>query len=747
MTVGPTVLSRVEEHYIAESGFEPVYPPDEKIRTVVVDSFPELGRLTALRFLEWVQSHPGGVVSLPTGKTPEHFIACVTRYIAGWDKPDVQQEMRSRGLEPGTRPDMRSLHFVQMDEFFPLDSRRHNSFCNYVRHFYIAGFGLDPAKALVVDCNQIGLSASAADVSAWCDRYERRIRALGGIGFFLGGIGPDGHIAFNIRGSAHDSTTRLLETNYETRAAAAGDLGGIEVANRTPVITIGLGTITANPDCVVVIMAAGAAKANIVTDAIMNAPSPDAPGTALHKLPGAAFYLTRGAAVRLPRHTMAILDREPVLQEADAIRLTIDLALRLRKSISALGKKDFEADPLARTVSRGGMDPRSVRDAAIRSIENAVTRGLEERPRCRFLHTEPHHDDIMLGYLPALMHHMRDRTTSHAFATLTSGFTAVTNELLRARTLAALALAETGDPHHEDRPPDETDLALFAKACVSGDTALAAKAAAMRFLTDTRQVFGSTTPTCTVSHLHGLIDYLATAYPGQKDPPHIQRLKGAIREWEAETLWTLLGTPAERIRHLRLGFYKGDLFTEEPTESRDVPPIVDLLATTTPDIVTVALDPEASGPDTHYKVLQATAAAIRQCREKSLPCPSRVWGYRNVWYRFHACEANMVVPVSRDELAQMERLFAGTFVSQKDAAFPSHEFEGPFSGLARRIQVDQFRDMQSCLGPGWFAAHRDERVRNAAGLVFLREMDIPEFLAQCRELRRATEATSGDCRP
>ena len=52
--------------------------------------------------------------------------------------------------------------------------------------------------------------------------YEEVTRELGGIGFFLGGIGPDGHIGFNIKGSDHNSTTRLCPTNYETQAAAAG---------------------------------------------------------------------------------------------------------------------------------------------------------------------------------------------------------------------------------------------------------------------------------------------------------------------------------------------------------------------------------------------------------------------------------------------------------------------------------------------------------------------------------------------
>ena len=55
-------------------------------------------------------------------------------------------------------------------------------------------------------------------VQRFCDDYENRIRSLGGIGFFLGGIGPDGHIAFNQEGAAHNSTTRLVNFNYPTAA-------------------------------------------------------------------------------------------------------------------------------------------------------------------------------------------------------------------------------------------------------------------------------------------------------------------------------------------------------------------------------------------------------------------------------------------------------------------------------------------------------------------------------------------------
>merc|ERR1719181_817050 len=109
-------------------------------------------------------------------------------------------------------------------------------------------------------------------VDQWCEEYEQKIRAMGGIGFVMGGIGPDGHIAFNCQGAAHHSTTRLDELNYMSQAAASGDLGGIEAVRRRKVITIGLGTITYNPDCVALTCAAGEAKARVVRDAVEEPP-------------------------------------------------------------------------------------------------------------------------------------------------------------------------------------------------------------------------------------------------------------------------------------------------------------------------------------------------------------------------------------------------------------------------------------------------------------------------------------------
>ena len=66
-----TSFTPVESAFIRDSGNDRI---STQIPYILVDNFPKLGMLTALRFLEWVSENPEGVISLPTGKTPEYFI-------------------------------------------------------------------------------------------------------------------------------------------------------------------------------------------------------------------------------------------------------------------------------------------------------------------------------------------------------------------------------------------------------------------------------------------------------------------------------------------------------------------------------------------------------------------------------------------------------------------------------------------------------------------------------------------------
>ena len=135
--VNKSNYSKVEEYAAKKTGQQLRYPPTEKINVIIVPNFPMLGKLTALRFLEWTQNNEGGVISLPTGKTPEHFIKWVTHLLNTWDSKESIKLLQEAGIDPAKKPNMKSLHFVQIDEFYPINTQQHNSFYYYVNKFYI----------------------------------------------------------------------------------------------------------------------------------------------------------------------------------------------------------------------------------------------------------------------------------------------------------------------------------------------------------------------------------------------------------------------------------------------------------------------------------------------------------------------------------------------------------------------------------------------------------------------------------
>lgn len=83
----------------------------------------------------------------------------------------------------------------------------------------------------------------AEDYKAEAIRYEEKIKAVGGIDLFIGGIGPDGHIAFNEPGSSLSSRTRDKELTMDTIIANSRFFGGD--INKVPklALTVGIGTL------------------------------------------------------------------------------------------------------------------------------------------------------------------------------------------------------------------------------------------------------------------------------------------------------------------------------------------------------------------------------------------------------------------------------------------------------------------------------------------------------------------------
>jgi len=120
-----------------------------------------------------------------------------------------------------------------------------------------------------VDCPKKNihiLNGNAPDLEMECANYERQIAEFGGIHLFIGGIGPDGHIAFNEPGSSFGSRTRVKTLITDTRIANSRFFDND--MNKVPklALTVGVSTIMSADE--VMILCNGYNKARALQAAV-----------------------------------------------------------------------------------------------------------------------------------------------------------------------------------------------------------------------------------------------------------------------------------------------------------------------------------------------------------------------------------------------------------------------------------------------------------------------------------------------
>lgn len=125
----------------------------------------------------------------------------------------------------------------------------------------------DTPTAVDIPPSQVNiLDGNAKDLIGECNAYEARIKAHGGIELFLGGIGEDGHIAFNEPGSSLASRTRIKTLAYDTILANARFFNNDIAAVPRMALTVGVATVLDAREVVVVVT--GQRKALALSKAI-----------------------------------------------------------------------------------------------------------------------------------------------------------------------------------------------------------------------------------------------------------------------------------------------------------------------------------------------------------------------------------------------------------------------------------------------------------------------------------------------
>ncbi|KAI6778181.1 uncharacterized protein J7T54_002716 [Emericellopsis cladophorae] len=139
-----------------------------------------------------------------------------------------------------------------MDEYIGIPRDHPESYHSFMFKHFFSHVNIKRENVHILDGN-------APNLDEECTKYEAKIKAAGGIELFLGGVGPDGHIAFNEPGSSLASRTRVKTLAMDTIRANARFFGGDVSKVPQMALTVGVQTIMEAKE--VVIIANGASKA------------------------------------------------------------------------------------------------------------------------------------------------------------------------------------------------------------------------------------------------------------------------------------------------------------------------------------------------------------------------------------------------------------------------------------------------------------------------------------------------------
>ena len=146
------------------------------------------------------------------------------------------------------------------------------------------------------------LNGMAPNLEKECLDYEACIKSFGGIELFLGGIGENGHIAFNEPGSSLASRTRVKTLSMDTRLVNARFFGNDVKKVPEKALTVGVGTVMEARE--VIIIVSGPKKARALAAAVEGGVSHWCPLSCLQMHPKAIIACDEDAAGELKADTV-----------------------------------------------------------------------------------------------------------------------------------------------------------------------------------------------------------------------------------------------------------------------------------------------------------------------------------------------------------------------------------------------------------------------------------------------------------
>jgi glucosamine-6-phosphate deaminase len=191
------------------------------MRLIIHRNYHEAGLWAAYYIADKVNAQKGGspfILGLPTGDSPRSIYSQLIR------------------MYNNKKLSFAQVHTFNMDEYVGLSEDHPQSYHRFMAENLFNHIDIDKKNVRILD-------GMAADLEKECRRYEEAITQAGGIDLFLGGMGSDGHIAFNEPGSSLHSRTRIKTLTEETRAANSRFFGGDPTQVPAAALTVGVGTV------------------------------------------------------------------------------------------------------------------------------------------------------------------------------------------------------------------------------------------------------------------------------------------------------------------------------------------------------------------------------------------------------------------------------------------------------------------------------------------------------------------------
>lgn len=563
----------------------------EKLHNVIVSSAAKGSELIAQEIADIIRAKQAKgkncVLGLATGSSPLSVYAELVRM------------HKEEGLS------FQNVVSFNLDEYWPMGKENLQSYHYFMHENLFDHIDIKPENIHIPDGE-----VKANQVRTYCQAYEAKIEAAGGLDFQLLGIGRTGHIGFNEPGSNQNSRTRLVNLDHLTREDAAEGFQGLEYVPKRA-ITMGIATVLSAKR--IVLMAWGQKKSEVVQQAIEGTVTSQLPSSFLQMHKNTTLVLDEEAAAELTRIKTPWIVQTCEWNDKLKYQAVVWLCRKTGKSVLKLTESDYNENALADLL-----ETQSVYDLNIEifnRLQHTITgwpggkpdaddshRPERARPKSkRVIIFSPHPDDDVISMGGTLDRLISQGHEVHV-AYQTSGSIAVSNQ-------EALKFIEV--------------------AC---DMMLGAESNTLR-------------------ELRAKIDKLKD---GEIPSAEIRNLKTIIRQREAIAATRYLGLPDENVHFLKLPFYETGAVKKAPISQDDIDIMNHLIKSIRPHQIYAAGD-LADPHGTHRLCIDALQQSLSQLRKEPFLKDCWVWLYRGAWHEYEPYEIDMAVPMSPAQVRRKRR--------------------------------------------------------------------------------------------